>query len=112
MVRSIAAQKILKSAGRIKQTEQKDGRFTDNQVTRAMKEVLSEKKSEHLKDINPGQRGEEQKYLYEIELFSGGRISTDNVTITNKEITYKSDKGLIVSLNRDEVKTMKKIKLD
>jgi hypothetical protein len=77
-----------------------------------MEEVLSEKKSEQLKNIKAGQKGEEQKFLYEIELFSGGRISTDNVTITSKEVTYRSDKGLIVSLNREEVKTMKKIKLN
>ncbi len=96
----------------IKQAEQKDVRFTDDQVTRAMEEVLSEKKSEQLKNIKAGQKGEEQKYLYEIELFSGGRISTDNVIITNKEVTFRSDKGLIVSLNREEVKTMKKTKLD
>jgi restriction system protein len=96
----------------IKQTEQKNGRFTDDQVTRAMEEVLSEKKSEQLKNIKAGQKGEEQKFLYEIELFSGGRISTDNVIITNKEVTYRRDKGLIVSLNREEIKTMKKIKLD
>lgn len=96
----------------IKQTEQKDGSFTDDQVTRAMTEVLSEKNIEQFKNIKPGQQGEEQKYFYEIELFSGGRISTDNVTITNKEVTYISDKGLVVSLNREEVKTMKKIKVD
>jgi restriction system protein len=96
----------------IKQAEQKDVGFTDDQVKRAMEAVLSEKKSEQLKIIKADQKGEEQKYLYEIELFSGGRISTDNVTITSKEVTYRSDKGLIVSLNREEVKTMKKIKLD
>jgi len=96
----------------IKQAEQKDVRFTYDQVTRAMEEVLSQKKSEQLKNIKAGQKGEEQKYLYEIELFSGGRISTDNVIITNKEVTFRSDKGLIVSLNREEVKTMKKTKLD
>ncbi len=96
----------------IEQTEQKDGRFTDDQITRAMEEVLSEKKIEQLKSIKAGQKGEEQKYFYEIDLFSGGRISTDNVIITNKEITYRSDKGLVVSLSREEVKTMKKVKLD
>ena len=53
----------------------------------------------------------EQKYLYEIELFSGGRISTDNVIITDKDVTFKSDRGLIVTLKRAEVKTMRKIKL-
>jgi hypothetical protein len=58
------------------------------------------------------QKGKKQKFLYEIDLFSGGRISTDNVIITKKEITFKSDKGLIVSLNREEVKSMKKTTLD
>lgn len=47
----------------IKQTEQKDVKFTDDQVTRAMEEVLSEKKIEQLKNIKAGQKGEEQKYF-------------------------------------------------
>ena len=96
----------------IKQTAQKDGRFTDAQVTRAMEEVLSEKKNERLKTTKPGQKKEEPKYLYEIDLFSGGRISTDNVTITNKDVTFTNDKGLVVTLNREEVRTMKKITLN
>jgi len=96
----------------IKQGEQKDGRFTDDQIATAMKKVLDEKKNEQPKDDNASQKVVEQKYLYEIELFSGGLISTDNVIITQKTITYKSSKGLVVSLNREEVKTMKKIKLD
>lgn len=95
----------------IKQAEQKDGRFTDDQIATAMKKVLSEKKTEQVKDIKVSQKEVEQKYFYEIELFSGGLISTDNVIITNKEITY-NNKGLVVSLNREEVKSMKKIKLD
>jgi restriction system protein len=96
----------------IKQMEQKDGKFTHDQVTRAMEEVLNEKKSEQLKNIKADQKGEEQKYLYEIDLFSGGQISTDNVTITKEKISFKTDKGLIVFLNREEIKTMKRIKLD
>lgn len=91
-----------------KQTEQKESRFTDNQVTRALKEVLRGMKSEHLEDINPRQRGEAKKNIYEIELFSGGWIFAENVTITDKEVTFISDKGLIVSLNRDDVKSMRK----
>ena len=92
--------------------KQEDGRFTDDQVRRAMEDVLNEKKNEQLQKINAGQKGKEQNYLYEIELFSGGRFSTTNVIITDKEITYKSDRGLIVSLKKAEVKTLKKIKLE
>lgn len=91
-----------------KLTAQEENSFTDDQITRAVKEVLSEKKSEPLKDINPGPRAEAEKYHYEIELFSGGWIYTENVTITEKEVTYISNKGLIVSLLRDDVKTMQK----
>ncbi len=65
-------------------------------------------KQAELKDPKSDQKGDEQKFLYEIELFSGGWIYTDNLTITDEEITYISGKGLIVSLNRDEVKTMRK----
>ena len=58
--------KNTQSSTPVKQAEQKDGRFTHDQVTRAMEEVLSEKKSEQLKNIKADQKGEEQKYLYEI----------------------------------------------
>ena len=94
-----------------KQKGPKDFTFTGDQIKKAAEEVLSEKKKEKLENIKAGRKGEEQKYRYEIELFSGGWIYADNATITDKEVTYKSNKGLIVSLNRDEVKNMKKVKV-
>ena len=53
-------------------------------------------------------QNEEKKYSYEIEFVSGGRVYTDNVIVTDKIISYTTDKGLVVSLSKNEVKTMKK----
>jgi len=95
------------------QRENNDGNFSKDRITRAIKEVLSAKKNEQSINIEgDGQKAEEQKYYYDIELFSGGFITTDNLTLTNNEVTFKSSKGLVVTLNREDVKSMKKIKLD
>lgn len=99
--------KNTQSSMPIKQTEPNNRHF-DDLATSAVKDKLSGKKSVQFKDPKSDQKGEAQKFLYEIELSSGGWIYTDNLTITDDEVTYISDKGLIVSLNRDDVKTMKK----
>jgi restriction system protein len=96
----------------IEQIEGKDLRFTNDQVKKAKEEVLREKTSEQFKKMESGKDGGEQKYFYEIELFAGGRVHADNAEITDKEITFKNNKGLVVTLNKDEVKTIKKIKVD
>ena len=91
----------------VEQTKQNYSKYTDEQVTRAVKELLVEKQSHQPNAIKPDQKVEEKKPLYEIELFSGGIFFTDNVAITNTEVTYKDNKGMIVSLNKNEVKTIK-----
>ena len=55
--------------------------------------------------------GEDVNYIYEIELFSGGWIYTDNAKITENKITYKSADGIVVSIDRVEVKNIKKRKV-
>jgi hypothetical protein len=62
-------------------------------------------------NIEMNRESEEQKYLYEIEFVSGGRVYTDNVKTTDKEIIYQTAQGLVVSLNKHEVKTMKKTRV-
>jgi restriction system protein len=104
--------KDTKNSKSIEQIERKDLRFTDDQVKKAKEEMLREKTSEQFKKIETGKEGEEQKYYYEIELLAGGRVHADNAEITDKEITFKNNKGLVVTLNKDEVKTIKKIKVD
>ncbi len=100
------------SSKSIIKTERTDLTFTDEQVQRAMAEVLNEKKNEQLKITTPGNEEEKRNYLYEIELFNGGWVYTDNAEVTDEKITYTSATGIVVSVNRDEVKTMKKIKVD
>lgn len=53
-------------------------------------------------------QNEGRTYSYEIEFVSGGRVFTDNVIVTDNIISYTTDTGLVVSLSKNEVKTMKK----
>jgi hypothetical protein len=92
----------------IKQTERKDLSFTDDQVQKATEEILREKSREQFINIEMTKESEEKKYLYEIEFVSGGRVYTDNVKITDNKINYRTHKGLAISLNKDEVKSIKK----
>lgn len=46
--------------------------------------------------ILPAFLSDGQKHRYEIELFSGGWIYTDNARITDKEVTYKSDNVIMI----------------
>ncbi len=100
--------KSTNSSSSTMKTESTDLTFTDEQVQKAMEEVLNQKKNEQLKILQTGQEGEKNSYLFEIELFSGGWVYTDNVEVTDEKITYISPKGIVVSVNRDEVKTIKK----
>jgi restriction system protein len=95
----------------IKQTERKDLSFTDDQVQKATEEILREKSREQFISIEMTKESEEKKYLYEIEFVSGGRVYSDNVKTTDKEIIYQTAQGLVVSLNKLEVKTMKKTRV-
>jgi restriction system protein len=104
--------KDTKTSKPMEQIERKNLTFTNDQIKKAKEETLREKTSEQFKKIETGKEGEGGKYLYEIELLTGGRIHVDNAEITDKEITFKNNKGLVVTLNKDEVKTIKKIKVD
>jgi restriction system protein len=92
-------------------TDTKDMRFTDGQVKNAKEEVIREKRNQQFQKIETVDNGKNEKYNYEIELFSGGMIRSDNIEITNEKITYKSENGLVVSLNKDEVKTINKTRV-
>jgi hypothetical protein len=95
----------------IRQTERKDLSFTGDQVQKAAEEILREKSREQFINIEMTKEGEEKNYLYEIELVSGGRVYADNVKITDNKINYRTNKGLAISLNKDEVKSIKKTRV-
>lgn len=54
---------------------------------------------------------EPTRTLYEIELYSGATIYTNNAMVSSDKVTYTSSKGLIVSINKYEVKSMKRMKV-
>ena len=47
--------------------------------------------------------------LYEIELLTGGRFTTKNVKVTGDEVTFVSDRGLVVTIKKQDVKTLTRL---
>lgn len=100
-------------------------RYTDKQIGNAKDRVLREKKAQQWltqEEIDQILTPEPEKEtvtkpkiptrtVYEIELFSGGVILTDNAVVTPEKVTYRSPKGLTVSINKYEIRSMKKLKV-
>lgn len=95
----------------INRTESTDIKFTDIQIRQAIEEVVNKKRRQQFEIGATDPEGEDVNSIYEIELISGGWIYTDNAKTTEKKITYKSAEGIVVSIDRVEVKTMKKRKI-
>lgn len=102
----------------IEESKERELSFTDEQVRRAMEEVLLKQKNEQFADARESQITDSQtsqekiSYEYEIELYSGGKIYTDNAKIDGDQIRYKGRNGLVVSIDKNEIKTMKRRKAD
>ncbi|MDJ0623281.1 MAG: nuclease-related domain-containing protein [Desulfocapsaceae bacterium] len=81
--------------------------FSDEQIHKAAAELLNQQKEVNTNDTD----AIADTYIYQIELFSGGMITTDNATIKSDKITYTDKKGFIVSINKEEIRTLKKVKV-
>jgi hypothetical protein len=88
-----------------KDTKPKEYNFTDEQIKKAMREIEKSKKI----DSPSSQPTEGSRPLYEIEFVSGGRVYSQNVAATKDTITFENDKGLVVSVHRSEVKSLKRL---
>jgi restriction system protein len=90
-------------------SEPKDYNFSEDQVKSAMEEVLRDKidQSDTAQEGTPEQP--EPRYQFEIQLHTGAKIYTDNAEIRNDTVSYSSKNGLIISVNREEIKTMKRV---
>lgn len=90
-------------------SEPKDYDFSEDQVKKAMEEVLRDRidQLESAKEGAPEQP--EPRYQFEIELHTGAKIYTDNAEIGNDTVSYSSKNGLIISVNREEIKNMKRV---
>jgi hypothetical protein len=88
-----------------KDTKPKEYNFTDEQIKKAMREIEKSKKI----DSPSSQPTEGSRPLYEIEFVSGGRVYSENVAATKDTITFENEKGLVVSVHRSEVKSLKRL---
>ncbi len=97
--------------GSARQPQENDRVFSGEQVRQAMEDVL--RNNSRQAENNDGEGAAEPVfYRYEIELHSGGWISVDNAEITDKTIIYTGRRGLVVSLDRDEVRSMKRVRVE
>ncbi len=100
-----------KIGGSAQQKGAGEQRFTDEQIRRAGQSLLHEKEEKQYQDIEMGKTEKGKKYYYEIELVSGGHIFSNKVNISGDKITYRNNRGLVTSLSKNEVKSMKKIEI-
>lgn len=82
----------------------KEYSFTEAQINRAINEVEKSRKT-----TSPPKSKDDKRYLYEIELESGGRAYSENVVATNELVTFENEKGLVVSVSKNEVKNLKRL---
>ena len=100
----------------------KEYAFSKDRVDRVKKELLIKNKYQHftqqeidqiVKSKPTGKPVDKSvhkdKHLYEIELFSGGTFYAENTVITGDKITFVNGKGLIVTINRYDVKKIKRL---
>jgi len=108
-VKGGASEIQTKSAAKVEASSKvrkaKEYSFTDGQINKAMRDV-----EELRKNNSPSSRSiESNRSLYEIEFVSGGRAYSENVVATADIITFENEKGLVVSVNRSEVKNLKRL---
>lgn len=94
--------------------------FSDSDIEKAKQELLREGARKEIEGIDGNNLrkqsahkdgDKEENYLYEIELHSGGRISTTNLAVGGDKITYSNERGLFMSINSDEVKSVTRQKI-
>ncbi len=88
--------------------EPKEYSFSEDQVKSAMEEVIRQKIERPPSANDNSTDQSEPRYQFEIELHSGVKIYTDNAEIGKDMVRYSSRNGLVISLDRDEIKTMRR----
>jgi len=114
------SQPVVRSNG--ESSSNQDYTFSKDQVEKAKRELIDLSKSKQLRQKN-NYRGtyvnsknkptnehiKAVNSLYEIELLTGGRFTTKNVKITGDEVTFVSDRGLVVTIKKQDVKTLTRL---
>ncbi len=87
---------------------QQNSRLSLERLQRALDDILRRQG----KDGAADESRQQPSYRYEIELHSGSWIYTDDIIVEDERITYTSKGGLEVSINRDEIRTLKRVRRD
>ena len=96
-----------------KGTEQKplsipeDRPITKRELDRAIQKALAEKSNKQKQNTTPTA----DRFYYRIELVNGGKIEAESATRDGDTFTIKDRKGLVITVNRTEIKTVKKVKI-
>lgn len=108
----------LNRPGDAEQPDESDSRnrefkFSQEQINRAKKEVIESKNEIDLSTIDSLKKkfnklNDQITYQYEIEFVSGGRVYSENVRMSGDVVTFENDRGLVVSIHKDDIKTMKR----
>lgn len=89
-----------------------DGEKTTIQIRDAVESLLENRQAEFIQKSGAVKSNTVPSYLYEIELLSGGWVYSDNVLVEGQTVTYTGSNGVIVSLLKDEIKTVKRVRVD
>ena len=108
----MAPEQVGGSDGKVKEYT-----FSQEQIDKAKYEVNKSKKEMGLSNNPPAQikfntSDEPIRYRYEIEFVSGGRVYSENVRMSGDTLTFENNKGLVVSVNKNDIKTMKRFPLN
>jgi hypothetical protein len=103
-------------------TAKKEYTFSEEQIARAKFNVENEKKqnplstsesyhirSGKLKRDSLSKSFKDYEHRYEIEFLSGRRFYADSIIVTDDMVTFENKRGLIFSVSKNEVKTMKRL---
>ena len=91
--------------------------FSPKDIAKAKQELLKINSQQYWtqEEINlvfPPDAYGDNKYLYEIELISGGHLTADNLVMKEDFVEYSDNKGLILTIEKKEVKTIKRLKVN
>ncbi|MCP4341422.1 MAG: hypothetical protein GY799_21705 [Desulfobulbaceae bacterium] len=100
----LQAENVEKTESSSKAKASREYNFTEAQINRAINEV--EKSRE---PMPPSQPTDGNRSLYEIEFVSGGRAYSENVIAKDELITFENERGLVVSVSKNEVKNLKRL---
>lgn len=98
-------------------TQPREYSFSQEQISKAKKDLLESRRAksnligqETEKTQSSVDSSKDSEHRYEILLVSGRYVYADSVIVTKDTVTFENKKGLTVSVNRDEITSLKQVK--